>query len=186
MDALYGIHAVEEALRARSRSLDHVEVARERHDQRLQALIDLARQEGVSLRFVPREQLDRLARTKSHQGVVAGYDGNDSLVRLGSRKAVKLFTRNKAQRNALLARQIDQCLQPLIVPLSSDFHVIQRAAACAQRLFHRMDSVESIHRRQCTSPGCSDSATHPATPLRCLRASGRLGRYAGWDVHSSE
>ena len=48
MDALYGIHAVEEALRARSRSLDHVEVARERHDQRLQALIDLARQEGVS------------------------------------------------------------------------------------------------------------------------------------------
>src|SRR5207248_770305 len=32
--------------------------------------------------------------------IFAGYDGNDSLVRLGSRKAVKLFTRNKAQRNA--------------------------------------------------------------------------------------
>src|SRR5207248_316002 len=77
MDALYGIHAVEEALRARSRSLDHVEVARERHDQRLQALIDLARQEGVSLRFVPREQLDRLARTKSHQGVVAVVTGKN-------------------------------------------------------------------------------------------------------------
>ena len=71
MDVLYGIHAVQEALRARSRSLDHLEVARERHDQRLQAVIDLARQNGVSLRFAPREQLDRLARSKSHQGVVA-------------------------------------------------------------------------------------------------------------------
>jgi 23S rRNA (guanosine2251-2'-O)-methyltransferase len=77
MDVLYGIHAVEEALLARSRSLDHMEVARERHDQRLQALIDLARKQGVSLRFVPREQLDRLARAKSHQGVVAVVAGKD-------------------------------------------------------------------------------------------------------------
>src|SRR5947209_10920112 len=77
MDVLYGIHAVEEALLARSRSLDHVEVARERHDQRLQALIDLARKEGVSLRFSPRDQLDRLARTKSHQGVVAIVAGKN-------------------------------------------------------------------------------------------------------------
>lgn len=71
MDVVYGIHSVEEVLRARSRSLDHLEVARERHDQRLQAVIDLAREQGVSLRFVPRDQLDRLARSKSHQGVVA-------------------------------------------------------------------------------------------------------------------
>lgn len=77
MDVLYGIHAVEEALLARSRSLDHLEVAKERHDQRLQAIIDLARKEGVSLRFAPREQLDRLARTKSHQGVVAVVAGKD-------------------------------------------------------------------------------------------------------------
>ncbi|HKR29270.1 MAG TPA: 23S rRNA (guanosine(2251)-2'-O)-methyltransferase RlmB [Terriglobales bacterium] len=71
MDIVFGIHAVEEALRARSRSLDHLEVARERHDQRLQSVIDLAREEGVTVRFVPREQLDRLARSKSHQGAVA-------------------------------------------------------------------------------------------------------------------
>ena len=71
MDVLFGIHAVQEALRARSRSLDHLEVARERHDQRLQDLIDLARKQGVSVRFLPREQLDRLARSKSHQGAVA-------------------------------------------------------------------------------------------------------------------
>jgi len=71
MDVVYGIHSVAEALRARSRSLDHLEIARERHDQRLQAVIDLAREHGVSVRFLPRDQLDRLARSKSHQGVVA-------------------------------------------------------------------------------------------------------------------
>ena len=75
MDVLYGIHAVEEALLARNRSLDHLEVAKERHDQRLQSVIDLARKAGISLRFVPREQLDRLARSKSHQGVVAVVAG---------------------------------------------------------------------------------------------------------------
>jgi len=79
MDVLYGIHAVEEALRAGNRSLDHIEVARERHDQRLQAVIDLARETGVSLRFVAREQLDRLARTKSHQGLVAVVAGKSYL-----------------------------------------------------------------------------------------------------------
>jgi|SRR5579859_2668237 len=75
MDVIYGIHVVAEALRARSRSLDHVEVASERHDQRLQAVIDLAREHGVSVRFVPRDQLDRLARSKSHQGAVAVVSG---------------------------------------------------------------------------------------------------------------
>src|SRR5690349_6408196 len=85
MDVVFGIHAVEEALRARSRSLDHLEVARERHDQRLQSVIDLARQEGVTVRFVPREHLDRLARSKSHQGAVAvlaekDYVGLDALL----------------------------------------------------------------------------------------------------------
>jgi len=77
MDVLFGIHAVEEALRARNRSLDHVEVARERHDQRLQSVIDLARKQGVSVRFVTREQLDRLARSKSHQGAVAVVAGKN-------------------------------------------------------------------------------------------------------------
>ena len=72
---MYGIHAVEEAVRARTRSLDHLEVARERNDQRLQAVIDLARTAGISVRFVAREQLDRLARTKSHQGLVAVVAG---------------------------------------------------------------------------------------------------------------
>jgi 23S rRNA (guanosine2251-2'-O)-methyltransferase len=71
MDVLYGLHPVEEALRAGLRRFDHVCVAKERHDARLQAVIDLCRAAGVRLRFEPREQLTRLAQTSAHQGVVA-------------------------------------------------------------------------------------------------------------------
>lgn len=71
MEILYGLHPVEEALRSGSRHFDHVCVARERHDQRLQRLIDLSREKGVRLRFEPREELTRLAKTAGHQGVVA-------------------------------------------------------------------------------------------------------------------
>src|SRR5271156_4069786 len=71
MDVLYGLHPVEEALRAGLRRFDHVCVAKERHDARLQAVIDLCRAAGVRLRFEPREQLTRLAQSSAHQGIVA-------------------------------------------------------------------------------------------------------------------
>lgn len=75
MDVLYGLHPVEEALRAGSRTFDHVCVSRERQDhgaaQKLQRIVDLCRAEGVRLRFENREQLTRMAKTAAHQGVVA-------------------------------------------------------------------------------------------------------------------
>lgn len=71
MDVIYGIHSVAEALKARSRSFDHVEVARERSDPKIQRIIEDCRASGINVRIVPREDLDRLARTHNHQGVVA-------------------------------------------------------------------------------------------------------------------
>ncbi len=71
MEILYGLHPVEEALRSGSRQFDHVCVARERHDQRLQKVIDACREGRVRLRFEPKEELTRLAKTPSHQGIVA-------------------------------------------------------------------------------------------------------------------
>jgi 23S rRNA (guanosine2251-2'-O)-methyltransferase len=71
MEILYGVHAVEEALRAGRRRFDHVLVARERHDERLARLIAECRQAGVRVRQEPREQLTQLAGTAAHQGVVA-------------------------------------------------------------------------------------------------------------------
>ena len=71
MDILYGVHAVEEALRAGSRRFDHVQVARERHDVRLETLLAECRRAGVRVRIEPREQLTHVAGTAAHQGVVA-------------------------------------------------------------------------------------------------------------------
>ncbi len=71
MEILYGLHPVEEALRSGSRRFDHVCVARERQDQRLQKIVEACRERGVRVRSESREQLTLLARNPGHQGVVA-------------------------------------------------------------------------------------------------------------------
>ena len=75
MVVIFGIHAVSEALESGSRSFDYVGIARERHDQRVQRLIDDCRASGVQVRFLPREELDRTANTNTHQGVIAVTSG---------------------------------------------------------------------------------------------------------------
>jgi 23S rRNA (guanosine2251-2'-O)-methyltransferase len=79
MEILYGLHPVEEALRAGKRRFDHVCVARERQDQRLERIVAACRQAGVRLRVEPREHLTSLARTTGHQGVVAFVRPQDFL-----------------------------------------------------------------------------------------------------------
>ncbi len=59
MVVIYGIHAVSEALKSGARSFDYVGIARERHDQRMQRIIDDCRASGVQVRFLPREELDQ-------------------------------------------------------------------------------------------------------------------------------
>jgi 23S rRNA (guanosine2251-2'-O)-methyltransferase len=71
MDVIFGINAVGEALKARGRAFDYVAFSKERHDGRLQKLIENCRAARVPLRFESREQLTRLAKTGAHQGVVA-------------------------------------------------------------------------------------------------------------------
>jgi 23S rRNA (guanosine2251-2'-O)-methyltransferase len=71
MNVIFGINAVSEALKARGRAFQWVGVAKERNDLRLQKLIQECRNSGISVRFLPRTELDRMARTASNQGVVA-------------------------------------------------------------------------------------------------------------------
>jgi 23S rRNA (guanosine2251-2'-O)-methyltransferase len=74
MDVLYGLHPVEEALRAGTRPLDHLSVAREREARRaprLDAILELARAKGVRISTEPRDQLTRHCKTDAHQGIVA-------------------------------------------------------------------------------------------------------------------
>ena len=71
MEILFGLHPVEEALRSGTRKFDHICIARERQDARLEKLIQACRDAGVKLRTDTRDQLTKLARTEAHQGVVA-------------------------------------------------------------------------------------------------------------------
>jgi 23S rRNA (guanosine2251-2'-O)-methyltransferase len=71
MNVIFGINAVTEALRARGRAFEWVGVAKDRHDLRLQKLIQECRHNSIAVRFLPRVELDRMAATGSHQGVVA-------------------------------------------------------------------------------------------------------------------
>jgi 23S rRNA (guanosine2251-2'-O)-methyltransferase len=71
MEVLYGLHPVEEALKAGRRRFDHVLVAHERHDVRLERLVAQCRESGVRVRQETREQLTQAAQTAAHQGVVA-------------------------------------------------------------------------------------------------------------------
>src|ERR1700739_88831 len=70
MDKLTGIHAVKEALEAR-RPIDRIAIAKGRQDTRVEEIVQLARKQGVPVRFEERGQIDRLANSKDHQGVVA-------------------------------------------------------------------------------------------------------------------
>jgi 23S rRNA (guanosine2251-2'-O)-methyltransferase len=79
MEVLYGLHPVEEALKAGRRRFDHVMVARERDDTKLERLVALCRESGVRVRQETREQLTQLAQTPAHQGVVALVHGQEFL-----------------------------------------------------------------------------------------------------------
>ena len=70
MDRFTGIHAVREALEAGS-AFDRIVVAKGRQDSRVEEIVQLARSRGIAVRFEDRGQLDRLANTRDHQGVVA-------------------------------------------------------------------------------------------------------------------
>jgi 23S rRNA (guanosine2251-2'-O)-methyltransferase len=70
MDRLTGIHAVREALEA-GRAFDRIVIAKGRQDSRVEEIVQAARTRNISVRFEDRGQLDRLADSKDHQGIVA-------------------------------------------------------------------------------------------------------------------
>jgi 23S rRNA (guanosine2251-2'-O)-methyltransferase len=71
MHYIYGINSVTETLKARGSTVEWVGMAKERHDLRLQRLIEDCRRLSVPVRFLQRTELDRMAGNAAHQGVVA-------------------------------------------------------------------------------------------------------------------
>src|SRR5947199_2188323 len=71
MNTVYGIHSVEETLKSRPKGVHYVAMARERNDIKLQRILEECRAAGIQVRFVEKKELERLANTGAHQGVVA-------------------------------------------------------------------------------------------------------------------
>jgi len=71
MNVIYGINAVTEALKARGRALEWVGVTKERHDLRLQRIVEECRRQGVAVRFLTRTEIERMTHDNGHQGVLA-------------------------------------------------------------------------------------------------------------------
>lgn len=93
MQLLYGLHAVEEAIRSGSRRLESVLISRQRQDTRLNGIAEACQAAGIPVRLEPKEQLTRMARTDAHQGVVAvvAERGYSSLEELAQRGGGDLF-----------------------------------------------------------------------------------------------
>ncbi len=71
MNLIYGINPVSEALKARGRALEWVGVTKERHDLRLQRIVEDCRKQGVAVRFLTRQEIERMTHDHGHQGVLA-------------------------------------------------------------------------------------------------------------------
>src|SRR5215813_13750407 len=71
MNVIFGINPVTEALKAKGRALEWVGVTKERHDLRLQRVVEDCRRQGVPVRFLTRTEIERMTRDHGHQGVVA-------------------------------------------------------------------------------------------------------------------
>lgn len=71
MNLIYGINTVSEALKAQGRGFEWVGIAKDRNDLRLQRLVEECRRQGVAVRFLARNEIDRMTRTNSNQGVLA-------------------------------------------------------------------------------------------------------------------
>lgn len=70
-ELIFGIHAVTALLQKAPDHITHLYLQQERHDQRLQQIIDLANRYHVNQKLLSRVELDKLLPNANHQGVVA-------------------------------------------------------------------------------------------------------------------
>ncbi len=68
---VFGLHAVQALLTTQPHRVKRLVVLKERHDAKMQFLIELAEQHQINLEYAPRHELDRVAQQENHQGVIA-------------------------------------------------------------------------------------------------------------------
>lgn len=82
-ELIYGIHAVEAALRKQSENVLQVFIQQGRNDNRIKKILDIAKNSGVSLQTISNDKLKEKCPKARHQGVVAEIrSGRSSTVTL--------------------------------------------------------------------------------------------------------
>lgn len=79
MSYVFGLHAVESVLRFRAKQAVAVYYLSGKSDERLQGILTLAKEAKLSVSALPRSELDRMAGTTKHQGVIAEGQFNEAL-----------------------------------------------------------------------------------------------------------
>jgi 23S rRNA (guanosine2251-2'-O)-methyltransferase len=74
----FGLHAVDELLRSKPRSVSRLWLQKGRDDQRMQAILALADRAGIPISRLTRAKLDDLVSGGRHQGVVAELGGEQA------------------------------------------------------------------------------------------------------------
>ncbi len=68
---VFGLHAVQALLSTHAQRVLRLVILKERNDQKLQALLELAKEQRIPVEIAPRHELDRIAKHENHQGVIA-------------------------------------------------------------------------------------------------------------------
>lgn len=102
-EIIYGLHAVDAALRNNRESVLQLWVQQGRKDDRIRKLLDIANSAGISIEAIATDKLSAKCDGERHQGVVAR-------VRAGARK--KLELEDLLQRESLLLLILDEVQDP--------------------------------------------------------------------------
>jgi 23S rRNA (guanosine2251-2'-O)-methyltransferase len=100
-EIIYGIHAVEAALRNQSENVLQVFVQQGRNDNRIKKILDIAKNSGVSLQSISSEKLKEKCPKARHQGVVAeiraGRSGTVTLDDVLQKESILLLVLDEVQ-----------------------------------------------------------------------------------------
>ena len=100
-EIIYGIHAVEAALRKQPENVLQVFVQQGRNDNRIKKIIDIAKNSGVSLQSISNDKLKEKCPKARHQGVVAeirsGRTATVSLDEVLQKESVLLLVLDEVQ-----------------------------------------------------------------------------------------
>ena len=102
-EIIYGIHAVEAALRKQPENVLQVFVQHGRNDNRIKKVFDIAKNSGVSLQSISNDKLKEKCPKARHQGVVA---------EIRSSRAATVSLDDVLQKESLLLLVLDEVQDP--------------------------------------------------------------------------